>query len=98
MGDSIRQSPVTTPSRGLTGEEARRRLLESGPNAVIEKKPHLILALLGKFWAPVPWMLEVTIVLELALGKFLEAAVISVLLVFNGFAESVPGNPGAQRA
>ena len=83
MGDSVSQSPVTTPSRGLTSEEARRRLLESGPNAVIEKKSHLILALLGKFWAPVPWMLEATIVLEFALGKFVEGIVIAVLLVSN---------------
>ena len=83
MGDSVSQSPVTMPSRGLTSEEARRRLLDSGPHAVIEKKSHLILALLGKFWAPVPWMLEATIVLELALGKFLEGIVIAVLLVSN---------------
>ena len=83
MSDSVSQSSATTPSRGLTSEEARRRLLESGPNAVIEKKSHLILALLGKFWAPVPWMLEATIVLELALGKFLEGIVIAVLLVSN---------------
>ncbi len=83
MGDSVSQPAVKMPSRGLTSEEARRRLLEWGPNAVAEKKPHPFLALLGKFWAPVPWMLEVTIVLEVALGKFLEAAVISVLLAFN---------------
>jgi len=83
MGESLSQSAVRTPSRGLTQEEARRRFLECGPNAVTEKKPDLIVALIGKFWAPVPWMLEVTIVLELALGKFVEAAVIAVLLVFN---------------
>ena len=83
MGDSVSQSPVKTPSRGLTSEEAHRRLLESGPNAVVEKKSHPVLALLSKFWAPVPWMLEATIVLELALGKFVEAIVIAVLLVFN---------------
>ena len=83
MGDSVSQSTVKTPSRGLTSEEARRRLLESGPNAVAEEKPHPVLALLGKFWAPVPWMLEATIVLELVLGKFVEGIVIAVLLVFN---------------
>ena len=83
MSDSVSQSPATTPSRGLTSEEARGRLLESGPHAVIEKKSHLILALLGKFWAPVPWMHEATIVLELALRKFVEGIVIAILLVSN---------------
>ena len=36
-----------------------------------------------KFWAPVPWMLEAAIVLELALGKYVEAAIIAGLLAFN---------------
>ncbi len=69
--------------RGLTTEEARTRLLQFGPNAVPEEKPHLLLALLGKFWAPVPWMLEATICLELVLGKLLEALIIAALLLFN---------------
>ena len=36
-----------------------------------------------KFWAPVPWMLEAAIVLELVLSKYVEAAIIAALLVFN---------------
>lgn len=36
-----------------------------------------------KLWAPVPWMLEAAIVLQLGLHKFVEAAVIAGLLVFN---------------
>jgi H+-transporting ATPase len=38
---------------------------------------------LTKFWAPVPWLLEASIVLEIALHKYYEAAVIAALLVFN---------------
>jgi H+-transporting ATPase len=37
----------------------------------------------AKFWAPVPWLLEASIVLELVLHKYYEAAVIAALLVFN---------------
>jgi H+-transporting ATPase len=37
----------------------------------------------GKFWAPVPWMLEAAITLELILGKYVEAAIIALLLIFN---------------
>jgi H+-transporting ATPase len=37
----------------------------------------------AKFWAPVPWLLEASIVLELALHKYYEAAVIAALLIFN---------------
>ena len=38
---------------------------------------------LAKFWAPVPWLLEASIVLQVVLHKYLEAAVIAGLLVFN---------------
>src|ERR1700732_5419165 len=38
---------------------------------------------LEKFSAPVPWMLEAAIVLELVLGKYVEASIIALLLVFN---------------
>jgi H+-transporting ATPase len=38
---------------------------------------------LAKFWAPVPWLLEASIVLELVLHKYYEAAIIAVLLIFN---------------
>jgi H+-transporting ATPase len=38
---------------------------------------------LGKFWAPVPWMLEAAIILQAVLHEYVEAAVIAGLLVFN---------------
>jgi len=44
---------------------------------------HPLRRALTKFWTPIPWMLEAAILLELVLGKFVEAAIISVLLVFN---------------
>jgi H+-transporting ATPase len=72
-----------TELKGLTSADAARRLSEFGPNAIPEPRPHPVLAFLAKFWAPVPWMLEATIVLELALGKHAEALIIAALLVFN---------------
>ena len=38
---------------------------------------------LAKFWAPVPWLLEASIVLETVLHKYYEAGVIAALLIFN---------------
>ncbi|MGA2982287.1 MAG: HAD-IC family P-type ATPase [Terriglobia bacterium] len=71
------------PSTGLTSEEARQRLEKIGPNTVADTSMHPLRRALEKFWAPVPWMLEAAIVLELVLGKHIEAAIIAVLLVFN---------------
>ncbi|MGA2816606.1 MAG: HAD-IC family P-type ATPase [Xanthobacteraceae bacterium] len=68
---------------GLTGEEARRRLEKFGSNAMPDTALRPLRMALEKFWAPVPWMLEAAIVLELVLGKYVEAAIIAALLVFN---------------
>lgn len=68
---------------GLSSLEAAERLKQYGPNAVAEERAHPARALLGKFWASVPWMLEAVIVLQLVLGKFDEAIIIAALLVVN---------------
>ncbi len=68
---------------GLAGDEARRRLAKFGPNAMPDTALHPFRLALEKFWAPVPWMLEAAIVLQLVLGKYVEAAIIAGLLVFN---------------
>ena len=72
-----------SPASGLTSEEARRRLEKSGPNAMPDTALHPLRRALAKLWAPVPWMLEAAILLELVLGKYVEAAIIAGLLVFN---------------
>ena len=71
------------PSIGLTAIEARRRLETGGPNAVVDVAQHPLRRAVSKLWAPVPWMLEAAIVLEAVLGKYVEAAIIMALLVFN---------------
>lgn len=68
---------------GLTGDEARRRLSQFGPNATPDVTPHLLRLVLSKFWAPVSILLEVAIVLQLTLGEFVEASIIGLLLIFN---------------
>jgi H+-transporting ATPase len=68
---------------GLTSSEARRRLQQSGPNATPDPTERPLLRALRHLWAPVPWMLEAAIALQLALGKDVEAAIIAALLVFN---------------
>jgi H+-transporting ATPase len=68
---------------GLTRDEARRRLEKFGPNAMPDTTLHPLRIAFEKFWAPVPWMLEAAIVLQLVLGKYVEAAIIAGLLVFN---------------
>ena len=78
------QAPeAVSPAPGLTSEEARARLASNGPNQVPDSTVGPWRMALTKFWAPVPWMLEAAIILQLILGERLEAAVIAGLLVFN---------------
>jgi len=68
---------------GLASDEACRRLQSMGPNATPDTTARPMRRALGKLWAPVPWMLEAAVALQLVLGKFSEAAIIAALLVFN---------------
>ena len=68
---------------GLTTQEAQSRLETIGPNSMPNAAPHPLRRMIDKLWAPVPWMLEAAIVLQLVLHKVTEAAVIAFLLIFN---------------
>ena len=81
---ALKESMATLPAGiGLTETEAQARLASAGPNSVPDTAVHPLTRALAKFWAPVPWMLEAAIGLELILGKYVEAAIIALLLVFN---------------
>ena len=82
--------PTVAAAKGLSAQEAAERLKKFGPNSIPEQKSHPLRRFLLKFWAPVPWMLEVTFALEIAMGKPMEAIIIALLLVGNavlGFVE-----------
>ena len=84
MDSTITDESLThSVNGGLTQEEATKRLREYGPNEVPEKKRNPLLRFVDKFWGLTPWMLEFTVALEWVLGKYIEAYVITILLVFN---------------
>jgi len=68
---------------GLTMDEARAWRATCGANVVPEHEPAAWQRALGRFWAPVPWMLEAAMLLQFMLREYVEAAVIALLLVFN---------------
>jgi H+-transporting ATPase len=72
-----------TAEIGLSSEDAHHRLEKFGPNAMPDTALHPLRTAIEKFWAPVPWMLEAAVVLQLVLGKYVESAIIAALLVFN---------------
>ncbi len=74
-------SPIVPP--GLSSAEAARRRAEFGPNAVADGETRPLRRIARHFWAPVPWMLEATIVLQIVIGEHLEALMITALLFLN---------------
>jgi len=68
---------------GLSSAEATRRLGQFGPNAGVDERVHPALQVLRHFWAPVPWMLEIAIALQIAIGERVEALMIATLLIAN---------------
>jgi H+-transporting ATPase len=76
-------SAPATDMAGLTTAEAQRRIAETGANAVADVAGRPVRRALMKLWAPVPWMLEAAILLQLGLGEHAEAAVVAFLLLTN---------------
>jgi H+-transporting ATPase len=75
---------------GLSQAEATKRLAQSGPNEIEEKKTNPLLKLLSYFWGPIPWMIEVAVVLSGVLKHWPDFFIILLLLVANamvGFSE-----------
>lgn len=77
---------------GLTTAESQDRLRQFGRNRIEEQSRHPLLSFFAKFWAPVPWMLEASIVLEVLVHKLDEAVIIGVLLLFNSILSFVQEN------
>jgi H+-transporting ATPase len=68
---------------GLTQAEAQKRLTQYGPNELEEKKTNPILKFLSYFWGPIPWMIEVAVILSGVVGHWPDFFIILLLLVAN---------------
>ena len=68
---------------GLTDAEAKKRLTQYGPNELVEKKTNLLLKFLGYFWGPIPWMIEVAVILSGVVRHWPDFFIILLLLVTN---------------
>jgi H+-transporting ATPase len=68
---------------GLSQVEAQKRLKEYGPNEIEEKKTNPILKFLTYFWGPIPWMIEVAVILSAVARHWPDFAIILVLLLAN---------------
>ena len=70
-------------ARGLSLDEAKHRLERDGYNELPEEKTNPLLKFLSYFWGPIPWMIEIAIVLSALVRHWADFGIILVLLVMN---------------
>jgi H+-transporting ATPase len=77
------EKKLASSSAGLTDAEAKKRLTQYGPNELVEKKTNLLLKFLSYFWGPIPWMIEVAVILSGVVRHWPDFFIILLLLVTN---------------
>ena len=68
---------------GLSQAEAEKRLTQYGANEIEEKKINPFLKFLTYFWGPIPWMIEVAVILSAVARHWPDFFIILVLLLAN---------------
>ncbi len=68
---------------GLTDAEAKKRLTQYGPNELTEKNPNPFLKFLSYFWGPIPWMIEIAVILSGVVRHWPDFFIILLLLAAN---------------
>ncbi len=82
--DAVSDAAPRGGPRGLSTKEAVERRSRFGTNEVHEAAPGTGRLVLSQLWGPVPWMLEVALVLEASIRQVPEALILGGLLVLNG--------------
>jgi H+-transporting ATPase len=68
---------------GLNDAEVQQRRARYGYNELPEKQVNPVLKFLSYFWGPIPWMIEVAVVLSAVVGHWADFGIILALLVAN---------------
>ncbi|MBN2684218.1 MAG: plasma-membrane proton-efflux P-type ATPase [Pontiellaceae bacterium] len=77
------EKKLESSPEGLTDAEAKIRLTEYGLNELEEKKENLLLKFLSYFWGPIPWMIEIAVILSAVAQHWPDFGIILVLLLAN---------------
>jgi len=68
---------------GLTSEQVKINHQKYGANKIKEKKHHPLIKFILCFWGPIPWMIEVAIVLAIIVHDNTNIILIAALLIIN---------------
>ncbi len=74
---------LSTNKKGLSSSEAKNRFEQYGPNDIPEKKLNPALKFLSYFWGPIPWMIEIAVVISGVIHRWEDFWLIFGLLLLN---------------
>lgn len=77
------EKKLGSSSDGLTQAEAEKRLTKYGPNEIEEKKTNVFLKFFTYFWGPIPWMIEISVILSGIAQHWPDFFIILLLLIAN---------------
>ena len=75
----------TDKERGLSSEEAGKRLEQYGYNEIPEKEESTFHRVFRRFWGPIPAMIEVAALLSAVVRRWDDFIIIMILLLTNAF-------------
>jgi H+-transporting ATPase len=76
---------ATYKEKGLSAEEAKRRLAGFGYNEIPEKEESTLHRIFRRFWGPIPAMIEIAAVLSATVRRWEDFVIITILLFTNAF-------------
>jgi H+-transporting ATPase len=74
---------LETTADGLSDTEVKNRLDEFGYNEIVGEMTNPLIEFLLRYWGPMPWLLELAMVLSFGLSHYVEGAIIFLLLTMN---------------
>ena len=74
---------VETTKEGLSAKEADIRINKYGYNEIKETSKNQFIEFFKRYWGPMPWLLEFSIILTIILKHYTESGIIFVLLTLN---------------
>jgi H+-transporting ATPase len=69
--------------RGLSAQQASRRIAKFGYNEIPEKGESLWRRLFRRYWGPIPWMIEFAAILSAIVEKWDDFVIIAIMLLVN---------------
>ncbi|MCL5423641.1 MAG: plasma-membrane proton-efflux P-type ATPase [Candidatus Marsarchaeota archaeon] len=74
----------TNPKLGLTKNDIEKRRITYGFNEINDKKVNPLKKLAERFYGPIPFMLEIVIIITYLIGHYTDTYTVFALLIFNG--------------